>query len=79
MCFKRVYYIVMQRYYVVDFFRGLAAFLVLISHYGHFFQYKQNGYPKGWSDQLLPLKIYFIKSIFNFLNNLIFSLDYLQR
>ena len=58
MCFKRVYYIVMQRYYVVDFFRGLAAFLVLISHYGHFFQYKQNGYPKGWSDQLLPLNDY---------------------
>ena len=48
----------MQRYYVVDFFRGLAASLVLISHYGHFFQYEQNGYPKDWSDNLLPLNDY---------------------
>lgn len=48
----------MQRYYIIDFFRGLAAFVVLISHYGHFFQYKQNGYPENWSSETLPLYQY---------------------
>ncbi len=48
----------MQRYYVIDFFRGLAATLVLISHYGHFFQYKQDGYNEKYSEKLLPLNDY---------------------
>ena len=58
MYFKKVYYIPMGRYYIVDTFRGIAAFLVLVSHYGHFFQYKQNGYPEDWSHSFLPLYEY---------------------
>ena len=45
----------MQRYYIIDFLRGFAAVLVLISHYGHFFQYQQKGYPDQYSNQMLPL------------------------
>lgn len=58
MFFKKVYYIAMSRYYIVDFFRGFAAFIVLISHYGHFFQYKQKGYSEDWTPNYLPLNNY---------------------
>ena len=48
----------MKRYYIIDFSRGIAALAVLLSHYGHFFQYKQSGYPENWVNTNLPLYDY---------------------
>ena len=48
----------MKRYYIIDFSRGIAALAVLLSHYSHFFQYKQSGYPENWVNTNLPLYDY---------------------
>ena len=48
----------MKRYYFIDFFRGISALIVMLSHYGHFFQYRQNSYPEDWSNSSLPFYQY---------------------
>ena len=78
----------MKRYYIIDFSRGVAALAVLLSHYGHFFQYKQFGYPENWVNNNLPLYDYLgffyhqggkAVELFFCISGFIFFMFYFQR